>query len=159
MPDDIPTNNLRDRLAAFLDAHHVMSLATIGPQGPHAASLFYARDGLDLVWVSEDTTRHSRDLANDPRAAATVAPDTADFATITGVQAHGRVFRVTDPAESLRLRGLLADRYPFLQRMTEAPAELRAAYARVGVYRLEPDTLVLIDNAKGFGHKDTLRLR
>jgi hypothetical protein len=30
------------RIAAFLDAHHVMSLATSGRDGPHAASLFYA---------------------------------------------------------------------------------------------------------------------
>lgn len=155
---------LSGRVAAFLDLHHVMSLATAGPSGPHAATLFYARDGsarggLGLVWVSEPGTRHSRELAASPAVAATVAADTADFTAVRGVQMHGRAIRVDDPVEAARLRGLLAARYPFLQRLEALPDRLRAAVERVAVYRLDPDEAVLIDNARGFGHKETLVLR
>lgn len=160
---------LSERLAAFLDLHHVMSLATIGPAGPHAANLFYARDGvagdgspgdgLALVWVSEERARHSRDLAADPASAVTIAPDTADFSAVQGVQMHGRAALVDDPQEAARLRALLAARYAFLQRLDALPEKLRSAVARVAVYRFDPEEAVLIDNARGFGHKETLVLR
>ncbi len=77
-------NELDRQIGTFLAAHHVMSLATVGSNGPHATSLFYACDGLALVWVSELNTQHSRDIDADPRAAATVAPDYSDFAAIRG---------------------------------------------------------------------------
>ncbi|NVO16003.1 MAG: pyridoxamine 5'-phosphate oxidase family protein [Rhodoplanes sp.] len=147
---------LCDRIAAFLDAHHVMSLATGGPQGPHAANLFYARDGLDLVWVSEERSRHSAELGANPTVAATIAADTDDFTAVQGVQIHGRAARVDAFAEAARLRAVLAARYPFLQRLDALPEALRAAAGRVAVYRLVPDEVVLIDNSRGFGHKETL---
>ena len=52
----------------------------------------------------------------------------------------------------------LAARYPFLKRLANAPPALQAAYARAAVYRFEPTRAVLIDNTKGFGHKETLDL-
>src|SRR5262245_25687970 len=61
------------RFLAFLDAHHVMSLATAGADGPHAANLFYARDGFALIWVSDPTSRHSLHVEGGARVAATVA--------------------------------------------------------------------------------------
>ena len=64
------------RVAAFLDSHHVLSLATVGPDGPHAVNLFYVRDEYALVWVSEPTSRHSIHLEWQPRVTATVAHET-----------------------------------------------------------------------------------
>ena len=53
---------------------------------------------------------------------------------------------------------LLQARYPSLKRMSEGLPTLREAYERAKFYRLEPTRLVLIDNSRGFGHKDTLEL-
>jgi hypothetical protein len=39
-----------------------------------------------------------------------------------------------------------------------APAALRAAIDRAAYYRLDPDTITLIDNIRGFGNKRTLRI-
>lgn len=146
------------RIAAFLDAHHVMSLATSGPDGPHAANVFYARDGFALVWVSDPESRHSADLEAEPRAAATVAPDYDDFPAIRGVQIAGSARRLVDASELASARVWLEARYPFLQTASGGPQALREAYARVAFYRLEPERLTLIDNSRGFGHKDTLRV-
>jgi uncharacterized protein YhbP (UPF0306 family) len=154
MPDQ-----LHARVAAFLDTQHVMSLATAGPNGPHAANLFYVRDGLGLVWVSDAGSRHSLDIASNPAVAATVAPDTAEHAAVRGVQMHGRAARVDNAAEAQRLRAALAERYPFLKELARAPEALRVAFAQVAVYRLDPDDVVLIDNSRGFGHKERLMLR
>ena len=146
------------RIAAFLDANHVVSLATCGPDGPHAASVFYVRDGLALLWVSDPVSRHSIELAADARVAATVAPDYFEFADIRGVQISGRAHVIADASERAKATRLLHARYPSLQRLSEGPPTLREAYQRAEFYRLEPTRLVLIDNSRGFGHKDTLEL-
>lgn len=151
MNDDLP-----ERIAAFLDSYHVMSLATHGPDGPHAANLFYVRDGLTLLWLSATDTRHSLDIAADQRAAATVAPDYADFAVIRGVQILGAARQVVDDDERRRHLALLEAHYPFLLWLKNGPAELREGYASAAPYRLQPIRMVLIDNTKGFGHKETL---
>ena len=151
------SDDLARRVAAFLAAHQVMSLATYGAAGPHAANLFYACDGLALVWVSEEDARHSREIEAEPRVAATIAPQYTDFALIRGLQITGTAYKIAAQDKARHL-ALLEVRYPFLRQLAEAPAELRAAYARVAVYRLEPVRITLIDNTKGFGHKETFDL-
>lgn len=146
------------RIAAFLDAHHVMSLATCGAHGAHAANVFYARDGLALLWVSEPQTRHSLALETNPHVSATVAPDYRDFDEIRGVQISGHARRITDAADRHRARGLLEARYPFLRRLADWPA-IKEVYDAAQFYRLVPHEMVLIDNTRGFGRKDVLDLR
>jgi uncharacterized protein YhbP (UPF0306 family) len=148
---------LTERIAAFLKRHQVLSLATAGAAGPHAANLFYACDGLALVWVSDVNARHSRELEADPRVAATIAPQYSDFLSIQGLQVAGKAGRIADHDRARHL-ALLEARFPFLKQLADAPPELREAYARIAVYRLEPAHIVLIDNTKGFGHKERLDL-
>lgn len=146
------------RFLSFLDAHHVMSLATAGPDGPHAANLFYARDGFALVWVSDPASRHSVQVAQDSRVAATVAPDYSDFRAARGLQIVGHARRMAGAEERAQARSCLETRYPFLRAAAAAPPEVREAYERADFYRLEPVRIVMIDNAKGFAAKETLEL-
>jgi len=146
---------LAERIEAFLAAHHVLSLATCGPAGAHAANLFYACDGFAPVWVSDVDARHSREIEADPRVTATIAQQYTDFASIQGLQIAGVARKVAEKDRGPYLT-LLEARYPFLKRLASAPMELRKAYARVVVYRIEPIRIVLIDNTIGFGHKETL---
>jgi len=150
--------DLSREIQSFLGAHHVMSLATCGAAGAHATNLFYACDGLALVWVSEPGTQHSREVEADPRVAATVAPDYSDFAAIRGVQMIGTARRIVASDERMHYIALLEERYIFLKQLATAPLKLREAFARTAVYRLQPARIVLIDNAKGFGHKETLEI-
>ena len=150
--------DLSQRIGAFLAAHHVVSLATLGASGPHATSLFYACDGLALVWLSEPNSRHSLEIEADPRVAATVAPDYSEFMAIQGVQIAGTACRIVATDERMRHLAQLEVRYPFLEQLAAGPLALRQAYARTAVYRLQPASIVLIDNTKGFGHKETLEL-
>jgi uncharacterized protein len=151
------SEDLRNRISAFLDVHHVLSLATCGPHGPHGANLFYARDGLSLVWVSDGDAQHSREIAADPRVAATIAPDYADFALVRGLQITGLARRIEAQVERTRHYDQLEARYSFLRR-SEQTAQLREAYGAASIYLLEPARIVFIDNTRGFGHKETLAL-
>jgi len=152
------SSDLADRIGSFLAAHHVLSLATFGPGGPHATNVFYACDGLALVWVSEPDSRHSREIETDSRVAATIAPDYSDFAEVRGVQIAGTARRIVAEDQKTRYLAQLEARYPFLRQLGAGPARLREAYARISVYRLAPARMVMIDNTKGFGHKETIEL-
>ncbi len=151
-------SDLRQRIVAFLNEWHVMSLATVDRNGPHVVSLFYACDQLALVWVSAVDTRHSRAIAAHPHVSATVARECSDISQIKGVQIQGAARQVNDPDDRNAHLTTLQARYPFLAQHANLPPTVREAYARARVYRLEPSRIVLIDNASGFGHKEVLEL-
>ncbi len=149
--------NLKHDIEQFLAAYHVMTLATTGEDGVvHAASLMFVAEDLSLYWMSDSAARHSRHLETDPRVAATVAPDYTDFHAIRGLQITGAARRLRDPAELDHARQLLRSRYAFLDQLARGPAALREAAQKAGHYRLTPERITLIDNSKGFGHKDSV---
>jgi hypothetical protein len=150
--------DLTARIVAFLAKNHVLSLATHGREGPHATNLLYAHDGLALFWVSDPDTRHSREIEADQRVAVTVARDHSDFSDIQGLQLTGTAACIASAEYRAWHLSQLAARYPFVKLLANAPPALQAAYARAAVYRFEPSRVVLIDNTKGFGHKETLDL-
>jgi uncharacterized protein YhbP (UPF0306 family) len=149
---------LRDEIRAFLLAHHVVSLATIVDGAAHAASVMFAAEDLSLYWTSDPGSRHSLAIERNSRVAATVAPDYADFRFIRGVQIAGRACRLGEAAEAAHARELLRRRFPFLRELDGMPAALRAALDKGAYYRLDPDTITLIDNTRGFGNRHTLRI-
>lgn len=147
---------LDQRIAAFLAAHHVVTLATGGDGGVHAVSLMYAVDGFSLIWMSDAKSRHSRELEHNPCVSATIAPDYTDFAAIRGLQIAGTAARMTSPQDILHGTTLMLARYRFLRALAAGPGSLREAFNRSSFYRLQPETITLIDNTVGFGHKETL---
>ena len=135
----------------FLAQHHVMTLATQGSEGPWAAALFYVRDGEDLVFLSSPSSRHCRDLALQPRCAATIQPEVDEWRSIQGVQIQGEVSELKDKAAAVAQQRY-AERFPFV-RPGVAPAAIALALARVRWYRLRIAQLYFIDNARGFGKR------
>ena len=151
-------DQLRAEILAFLDAHTVVSLATTGDDGAHAASLMYVRDGFALYWVSDPDSRHSRELEASPHVAATIAPDYEDFGLIRGLQIHGTARRLKSPTARAKGIARLAARYAFLKQFLTGPAELTRQMSKAALYRLDPERITLTDNSKGFGHRDVLKL-
>lgn len=147
------------RLTAFLDSHRVLSLATVGPDGPHAVNLFYVRDEYALLWVSDPTSRHSIHLECQRRVAATIAGDCSDYSRISGLQVFGEADKIVDAAECEQSRRRLELRFRFMSDLGDAPDRLRDAYRRAAFYRLTPSRFVLIDNSRGFGSKEAVDFR
>jgi len=149
-------SELSDAILAQLRAHSVLTLATTGETGPHAVTLMYAHDGYDIYSLSDPKTRHSQQLASNPSAAVTVAKQYEDFRRIRGLQMHGRGCRLADKDEAAAGFDLLALRYPFLQQF--GAGKLAEHLGAAAIYRFKPAELTLIDNARGFGFKQTLEL-
>ncbi len=142
---------LPEPAAQYLLDHHVMTLATQGSDGPWAAAVFYAPDGDDLIFLSSPNTRHCRDLASQPRCAATIQSDAQDWRSIRGIQLEGAVSELQG-AERSRAEQLYGERFPFV-RPGEAPAAIVLALARVHWYKLRISRLYFIDNRRGFGQR------
>jgi uncharacterized protein len=148
----------RAEVRAFLQAHHVVSLATVVAGAPHAASLMYAAVDFSIYWTSDPGTRHSQAIAREARVAATIAPDYEDFRAIRGVQIAGRARRLHEAGEVDFARRLMCRRFVFLREMELLPEGLRLALDRAAYYRLDPLTITWIDNTSGFGRKRTIEL-
>jgi len=150
---------LRAEILAFFAQHNVMSLATSAPDGkPHAANLMFANEGFVLYWVSAPDSRHSRHIEADPRVAASVAPDYGDYKDIRGLQIAGTARRVSEPVPAARALKLLAAKFGFFGRFLDGPKDLAGDLRKAAVYRLDCETITLIDNTVAFGHKEVLDL-
>jgi uncharacterized protein YhbP (UPF0306 family) len=150
------TDDPFSQLRAFLASHTAMTLATTGPDGaPHATDVYYAETGdLGLYFVSIPGSRHARNLAHDPRVAATVHADSTRWRDIRGVQLEGICSRVTDEE-----RGAAWARYTAKFSFVLADAALAGALQKVDMYRVTPHWLRWIDNAAGLGHNLEWRLK
>ena len=143
----------RTVIANFLAAHSTLTLATVDSEGrPMAASLFYVSDGvLNVYWVSGPQSRHSRNLATNPRAAVTVHGSYWSWTQIAGVQLEGTVAVVPAGAAWQEVWDRYLAKFPFV-------SEFQAEVSRSNFYHLSPEWARLTDNGQGFGHKDEITI-
>jgi uncharacterized protein YhbP (UPF0306 family) len=141
------------RALAYLQSHHVMTLATAGPDGPWAAAVFYASRGFELIFLSAGHTRHAGHLAAQGRAAAAIHEEYREWSAIQGIQLEGGVRRL-EGQEREEAAALYRRKFPLLDDPALAPA-----LARVEWYLLVPEGLYFVDNSRGFGHRDEIDLR
>ena len=75
---------LRELALTYLHQHQVMTLATVGDEGPWAAAVFYVNEKFSLYFLSAGHTRHSQNIVEDSRVAATIQEDYRDWPSIKG---------------------------------------------------------------------------
>jgi uncharacterized protein YhbP (UPF0306 family) len=140
----------RELALSYLTSHHVMTLATRAEDDLWAAAVFYVNLEFELYFLSAAHTRHARHIAQQPRVAATIQENVADWSAIKGIQLEGAVAQLEGVARAEAMARYLG-RFPFL---SSAPQAIQYALERVNWYRLQPDRLYFIDNSLGFGHRD-----
>ncbi len=126
-----------DKIASFLESHHLLSLATAGDE-LWCASAFYAfdRESVIFVFASDGETRHMRNIAKNSTVAGVVAFESKIIANIKGVQFSGAVVEATKSDERLYLE--------------------RFSYAKVlnpTLYKIVINELKMTDNTLGFSKK------
>jgi hypothetical protein len=139
--DEIRTDELVARAVEFLNRHHCMSLATSGPEGPWAATVFYVNDGFDIYFVTRPNTRHVRNLEGSPRVAATINDDSADWQGIAGIQLEGTARLETDEERRRRALQAFRLRYAFTDVLW-----IQDPTCRQCLYRLEPSRVLFRDH-------------
>ena len=149
--------SLNERVQDYLRDHQVATLATHSGSDLWAAAVFYVNQGYTLYFLSAPTSRHSLNLAQNPRVAVTVQEDYADWLEIKGVQIEGVVVELTG-AEEGTARRLYGQKFPVVGKLGQAPAAIVKALAKVRWYKIVPQRLYFIDNAVGLGHRDEVDL-
>jgi uncharacterized protein YhbP (UPF0306 family) len=156
----VEQDELRARIAAYLRAHHTMSLSTVTPADntPHAAHVFYAvDDDLRLIFLSQTTSLHGSNIGSEASVGVTVSEEYEEWRLIQGVQLWGKARLLTRTAEARAMAHYLL-RFPFVRDLMSEP-DLKARLRDVGVYRVEPERAAFTDNISGVFGRETLELR
>jgi PPOX class probable F420-dependent enzyme len=96
-----------DRQRALLDESHIAVLATVGPSGaPHAAPMWYMREGDHIVMLTARLSQKARNLARDARASITVDKRTRPYRALM-IDCEAEVVQ----GDIDEVRGRLARRY------------------------------------------------
>jgi uncharacterized protein YhbP (UPF0306 family) len=151
---------LRSQILTYLQEHNTLTVATEGSDGAWAAALFYVNDGFTIHWLSNVSTRHSQDIANNPRVAIAVHEDYRDWRLIQGIQMEGICEKMGKPAQHPKVMQAYAAKFLFAETLgavRELPEALTGALAGAYIYRFTPSRVLFIDNTKGLGHREELK--
>lgn len=148
--------SLRRKILALLDAHRIMTIATLRPDGwPQATTVGYVSEGMTLWFLCGLESQKAKNLAHDDRVSLTIDHDTADLMAITGLSMAARARRVTDRAEAAKVIAMLPLKYP------DAPAATANIQLPgpddVAIFRVQPEVVSVLDYSKGFAHTDLVR--
>ena len=134
--------SLDKRIIEFIQAHHVLSLATCDENVPYCSNMFYVflEKENALVFTSEEKTRHIQELIKNNKVAGSIALETEAIGLIRGLQFQGIMYK---PDRTLKRKAIMAylKRFPY--------AILKGA----AVWMIELRHAKFTDNRLGFGKK------
>ncbi len=143
--------SMKQKVLALLDAHRIMTIATLRPDGwPQATTVGYANEGLALYFLCGLDSQKAANIARDNRVSLTIDHDTDQVMEITGLSMAARAEPVLDHAEGEKVLRLLMAKYSpqkSLPLPMPKPEEVR-------IFRVTPVVISVLDYTKGFGHTD-----
>ncbi len=99
----------------LIGSHNLMTLAVNRPDGrPHAATLGYMNDGLNLYFITAKNSEKLANLTADPRVGVAIR-GRAEEGEAVGVAIDGRASVVRDLPEIERIFSLILERAPQIQ--------------------------------------------
>lgn len=133
---------------SILSEAEAMTLATIGLAGdPRATPVYFAFDDqLNLIFLSDRHSLHSRNLDRDVRAAVAIYPQIDDWRALRGVQMQGSAHKL-GPKERRNAHAIYQRRFPFVAAFAELIGDS-------SFYRFIPSWVRWIDNRRGFGFQE-----
>ncbi len=143
---------MHSRFFSFLTAHNTLALATTAADGqPYACALFYAvGPGPTLYFLSDPSTEHAQHIGDGTQIAATIQQDGQAWQEIQGLQLQGFAALCITASEEATARESYAARFPFVATVSR----LAEALTHARYYKITPSWMRLIDNSRGFAHKE-----
>lgn len=148
----------RARARQFCDTVSTLTLATCTADSPWAATVFFAADSqFNLYFVSDHRTQHGRDMAANPQVAAAINPDCDNWHAVAGLQVQGTV-SIVEGIERAKALALYFKKFPQIDALFAKPqGEHEETIAKrlkaANFYKIAPERIRVIDNAKGFGYR------
>ena len=146
-------DTIKRKILGLLDAHRIMTIATLRPDGwPQATTVGYVNEDLTLWFLCGLESQKAGNIAHDNRVSITIDHDTPDIMSITGLSMAARAHRVNDRAEAEKVLRMLPLKYP------DAPSSMAQMTMptpeQVALFRIVPEVVSVLDYTQGFGHND-----
>lgn len=144
---------LKAKILDVLRSQHVMTLATIRPDGfPQATIVNYVHDDLTLYFATDPASQKAGNISLNNKVSAAVADETKDFYKLRGLSLSGIATRLLkkDAAEELALN--LFCRLPQSKRYVPLDPK------HLAVFSIAPVAISLVDYSTGFGKSYLLEL-
>ncbi len=142
---------MEEKVIELLDAHSIMAIATIRPDGwPQNTIVGYANDGWLIYFLISRESQKLQNIKHDERVAVAITTDPSDFHHLEAVFAGAEASEVTDQKEREHAWQLLAQRHPNLADY-DLPHQSEAAIMRAMCRHVS-----ILDFTKGLGHTDGL---
>jgi uncharacterized protein YhbP (UPF0306 family) len=145
-----------------LSEHNTLTLSTCADSSIWAASVFYVNDRFDLYFLSDPKTRHGRNILDNPSVAATIDEGSFDWRKIKGIQLEGRAVPALGLREKARVWSLYLKKFPFVSDFfSAASAPSLSVFAKATstqFFKITPSRILFLENERGFGHREELRL-
>jgi len=154
-------NNTTEKELAlsYIDSHNVMSIATVGTDGPWSTAVFYISVGFELYFVSSPGSKHCQNMAGNSRVAVTIQEDYSDWSSIKGIQIAGIARPVSKDKKSF-IMDRYKEKFSFLRDTGINPKKILIGLAlkKANWYCISPDQVFFVDNEKGFGHRGEISI-
>jgi nitroimidazol reductase NimA-like FMN-containing flavoprotein (pyridoxamine 5'-phosphate oxidase superfamily) len=137
----------------ILDAHRLMAISTVMPDGwPQATLVGFANDGLLIYFVISRAGQKFANIQRDQRVAIAVGRDVEDPMAIRELSIAAEASEVTDPKQREHAIDLILNRRPSMKKMK------RPDPATAAVMRAACRIITISDYSKGFGHADIISM-
>lgn len=104
-----------DQAIAILNAHRVMAISTVRPDGwPQVTIVGYANDGLLLYFLISRDSQKFANIQRDGRIAVAIGQEPKDLLKLEAVYAGAHAYEVTGPEQRKMAWRLLQERHPNL---------------------------------------------
>jgi nitroimidazol reductase NimA-like FMN-containing flavoprotein (pyridoxamine 5'-phosphate oxidase superfamily) len=137
---------LKAKILDVLRCHHVMTLATIRPDGyPQATTVNYVHQDLTLFFGTDAASQKAANIKLNCKVSIAIATETEDLYKLRGLSMSGTAERVCDPKRVQNLSLLLFEELPQAKRLVpEDPKQL-------AIFAITPVAISLVDYACGYG--------
>jgi nitroimidazol reductase NimA-like FMN-containing flavoprotein (pyridoxamine 5'-phosphate oxidase superfamily) len=137
---------LRSKILEVLQRQHLMTLATIRPDGyPQATTVNYINDDLTLYFATDASSQKAGNIKRNNKVSVAIVDRAQDFYKLRGLSMSGTAARVSDKEQANDLALRLFRRLPQSRRFVpEDPASL-------AIFAITPVAIALVDYAAGFG--------
>ena len=127
------------KIQNFIDAHHVLSLATSNQEELSVCNLFYAYDKENQIFVvaSSDETTHIQHILHNAHIAGSIVLETKNIGKIQGLQFRGKFA----PLEGRGLSKIYFKAFP------------PALAMKPKLWQIQVEYFKMTDNTLGFGKK------
>lgn len=159
MPDSLPDQGSVQACRAFIETQHVMSLATSSVAGEAwSAPVYYYYMDTEFFFFSSDKSQHIKEaITSTGLCAASIFEDQRQFDRILGLQMSGKINQVHSKIKALKAATGYIKRFKIKVGKSDIISFIEKQY-HAKLYRFSPFQMFFMDNSKGFGNRQEIKL-